>query len=388
MRCTQNPTTGEEWRRGWHPERIGSKGSDAKVLIVGAGPAGIEAARGLGQRGYAVTLAEARTELGGRVTQESALPGLGAWGRVRDWRVGRIQEMTNVEVYLDSSLTADQVLDFGFDHVLIATGATWRKDGVGINNARPIALSDSAQVYGPEDVFDGKEIPNPVVVFDDDNFYLGGLIAEKVRGDGRDVTLVTTESVVSAWTTHTMEQHRIQSHLMEMDVSVIASHNLARIDAGEVEITCLYTKRRRTIPAAAVVMVTSRTPNNGLYLELTRNEDRLKAAGSQGSARFTIIDASITETKLKMDSGITGALTKQQAFRYDATVEGSVEVMDSRGFRKGFASARARRSRTVREDATLNERDRIWFALVEDLMQDFNAEIEKNIRQHLSGQLM
>jgi len=279
MRCTQNPTTGEEWRRGWHPERIGSKGSDAKVLIVGAGPAGIEAARGLGQRGYAVTLAEARTELGGRVTQESALPGLGAWGRVRDWRVGRIQEMTNVEVYLDSSLTADQVLDFGFDHVLIATGATWRKDGVGINNVRPIALSDSAQVYGPEDVFDGKEIPNPVVVFDDDNFYLGGLIAEKMRGDGRDVTLVTTESVVSAWTTHTMEQHRIQSHLMEMDVSVIASHNLARIDAGEVEITCLYTERRRTIPAAAVVMVTSRTPNNGLYLELTRNEDRLKTAG-------------------------------------------------------------------------------------------------------------
>jgi len=116
--------------------------------------------------------------------------------------------------------------------------------------------------------------------------------------------------------------------------------------------------------------------------------DRLKAAGSQGSARFTIIDASIIETKLKTESGITGALTKQQAFRYDATVEGSLEVLDSRGFRKGFASARARRSRTVREDATLNERDRIWFALVEDLMLDFNAEIEKNIRQHLGGQLM
>jgi hypothetical protein len=116
--------------------------------------------------------------------------------------------------------------------------------------------------------------------------------------------------------------------------------------------------------------------------------DRLKAAGSQGSARFTIIDASIIETKLKLEPGITGALTKQQAFRYDATVEGSLEVMDSRGFRKGFASARVRRSRTVREDATLNDRDRIWFNLVEDLMRDFNAEIEKNIRQHLGGHLM
>ncbi|HBK75417.1 MAG TPA: NADH:flavin oxidoreductase, partial [Gammaproteobacteria bacterium] len=59
MRCTQNPSVGEEWRRGWHPERIAPKGSDATVLVVGAGPAGLEAARALGQRGYAVTLAEA-----------------------------------------------------------------------------------------------------------------------------------------------------------------------------------------------------------------------------------------------------------------------------------------------------------------------------------------
>jgi dimethylamine/trimethylamine dehydrogenase len=279
MRCTQNPTTGEEWRRGWHPERIGPKGSDAKVLIVGAGAAGLEAARALGQRGYAVTLAEAKTALGGRVSQEGALPGLGAWARVRDWRVGRIQEMTNVELYLDSALTADQVLDFGFDHVLVATGATWRRDGVGVNNAEPIAISDSVPVYAPEDVFDAKEIPGPVVVFDDDNFYLGGLIAEKLRGDGRDVTLVTTESVVSAWTVHTMEQPRIQSRVMELGVELVTSHNLSRIAAGEVELACLYTERRRTIPVAAVVMVTSRRPNNSLYLELISDADRLKTAG-------------------------------------------------------------------------------------------------------------
>jgi len=279
MRCTQNPSMGEEWRRGWHPERIAPKGSDSKVLVIGAGPAGLEAARALGQRGYAVTLAEAGKELGGRVTHESALPGLAAWARVRDWRVGRIREMTNVEVYLDSKLTTEQVLDFGFDHVLVATGATWRKDGVGVSNNRPVAISDSAQVYRPEDVFGGAEIAGPVVVFDDDNFYLGGLIAEKLRGEGRDVTLVTTESVVSAWTTHTMEQHRIQARILELGVAVVAKHNLARVDAGEVELACIYTERHRRIPAAAVVMVTSRTPNDGLYLELTRDESKLKAAG-------------------------------------------------------------------------------------------------------------
>ena len=279
MRCTQNPTTGEEWRRGWHPERISPKGSDAKVLVVGGGPAGLEAARALGQRGYTVTLAEARKELGGRVTQESGLPGLGAWARVRDWRTGRLREMANVEIYLDSALTADQVLEFGFEHVLVATGATWRKDGVGVTNDRPIAISDPARVYGPEDVFAGVEIAGPIVVFDDDNFYLGGLIAEKLRNEGHEVTLVTTESMVSAWAVHTLEQHRIQSRIMELGVDVIASHNLTRIDATEAELACLFTARRRTIPMAAVVMVTSRQPNDGLHLALTADEDGLSEAG-------------------------------------------------------------------------------------------------------------
>jgi dimethylamine/trimethylamine dehydrogenase len=174
MRCTQNPTVGEEWRRGWHPEKIARKGSDDSVLVIGAGPAGLEAARGLGQRGYQVALAEATTELGGRVTWESGLPGLAAWARVRDWRVGRIREMTNVDVYLDSNLTPSNVLEFGFDHVVVATGARWRKDGIGVNNTSPIAGSGTANVFTPEDIVAGAGVSGPVVLFDDDNFYMGG----------------------------------------------------------------------------------------------------------------------------------------------------------------------------------------------------------------------
>ena len=72
IRCTQNPTMGEEWRRGWHPEKVPPRTGDDTFLIVGAGPAGLECARLLGRRGYAVHLVEAGEQLGGRVTQRSA----------------------------------------------------------------------------------------------------------------------------------------------------------------------------------------------------------------------------------------------------------------------------------------------------------------------------
>ena len=83
-RCTQNPSMGEEWRRGWHPEYIRPRQSDDRVLVVGAGPAGLEAAMMLSRRGHEVSLAEASATLGGRVERERRLPGLSAWGRVVD----------------------------------------------------------------------------------------------------------------------------------------------------------------------------------------------------------------------------------------------------------------------------------------------------------------
>ena len=162
VRCTQNPTMGEEWRRGWHPERIPPGDPGTSVLIVGAGPAGLECARALGQRGFKVTLAEAREELGGRVSIESTLPGLATWARVRDYRTHLIQTMANVDVYRDSLLTAQDVVDFGCDHVVVATGARWTRDILGADG-NPKHEFDGDAVYTPDDILAGAELDGPVV---------------------------------------------------------------------------------------------------------------------------------------------------------------------------------------------------------------------------------
>ena len=112
---------------------------------------------------------------------------------------------------------------------------------------------------------------------------------------------------------------------------------------------------------------------------------RLKAAGGGAQARFTILDAAVTETKLPRDTSTRGYFTKQQSERYDARVEATVEIQD--GTRRGTATAISSRWTTVGEDVSLNERERIKFNLVEGLMKDFDAEIEKSIRQHLANWL-
>jgi dimethylamine/trimethylamine dehydrogenase len=267
IRCTQNPTMGEEWRKGWHPEKIAPKAADESVLIIGAGPAGLEAARALGQRGYRVTLADRRAEVGGRLVLERRLPGLGEWGRVVDYRSYQVSQMANVAVYPGSDMDAAQVAAFGADHVVLATGATWRLDGTGRENPTGIDLGDVA-VMAPEVVMAGEVPEGPAVIFDDDHFYLGGALAEKMRAAGVEVTLVTPAALVSAWTENTMEQHAIQAKLMQMGVGIVASTNIASAKAGEVVVECGFTGVTRALPCSVLVPVTMRMPEDGLYHDL------------------------------------------------------------------------------------------------------------------------
>jgi len=266
LRCTQNPTMGEEWRRGWHPEKV-PRGKGGSVLVVGAGPAGLEAARTLGRRGYEVTLAEAGTEPGGRVTLESRLPGLSEWARVREYRLAQIRALPNVRLYLDNRLSAAEVRAFGADHIFIATGARWRRNGVGRWHAQPIAQLEGA-VLTPDDIMAGVHPQGRVTIFDDDQYYMGPVISNLLAGLGAEVTYVTPVGVAGEWSHYTGEQDAVQRQLLEAGVRIEVSTAVTGFDGATVSLGCAYTGSERTHGAEALVLITSRQPEDALYEEL------------------------------------------------------------------------------------------------------------------------
>ena len=278
VRCTQNPSMGEEWRRGWHPEKVKPKSSDNSVLVIGGGPAGLEATLSLARRGYSVAIADSEKELGGRINKEAKLPGMSSYKRVIDYRVSQINQLENVDVYLDNTMARDDVLELGFDHVVTATGSTWQPSIMDEKSA-PILITKTDSIFTPEDVLEGCELQSPVIIFDFDYYYMGGLIAEYIKGLEHEVTIITPFEKVSPWSFNSNEVSEIQSRLLNKDIKVLTEHRI--IDIGESSIGIIHqvTNKKIDVDRGSLVLVGHRKQSDSLYTLLTSDEDALKASG-------------------------------------------------------------------------------------------------------------
>ena len=285
VRCTQNPTAGEEWRRGWHPERIAPAAAPAAVLIVGAGPAGLECALSLGRRGYEVTLAEGADEIGGRLRFETRLPGLNGWGRVLDWRRGQLERLTNVSIYRGNLLAAADILELQPAHVVIATGARWARL---LYSPLEIPVGELARpgVLTPDDIAAGARLRSPVVVYDFDNYYMGSVLAEHLAKGGHSVTYVTPAGHASAWGIMSNEQPQVHRALFSAG---IALHTLSRVTAFENDTVTLanqFTGSATSLECATLVIVGTRFANDALYTELMAREGEFADAAIRSVTRI------------------------------------------------------------------------------------------------------
>jgi dimethylamine/trimethylamine dehydrogenase len=256
---------------------------------VGAGPAGMECAVVLGKRGFsAVHLVEAEPEIGGRVRWARRLPTLGDWGRIIDWRAVQLAKLPAVQVITGRRLAAADVLEYGADLVVIATGSSWRGDGVqpGYPDPMPGADPGLPHVLTPEQACAGKRPPGPrVVVYDTDGYYVGPGVAELLAAEGFEVTVVTTFSVLSPVSDQTLEGDMLRAHLYRAGVSVIHATTITGIGTGSVT-----GHDRDGEPWSAscdgIVLVTQRVSHDTLYTELAGGGPALAAAGISGLYRI------------------------------------------------------------------------------------------------------
>lgn len=308
--CTQNPTALEEYRRGWHPERFAAKSDDEEILIVGAGPAGLECARVLGRRGYRAHLIEAEAELGGQLRNVAALPGLAEWFRVVSFREAELRRLATVEVLRGTGrATAQEILDFGCAKIVLATGAQWNGDGRGAAGPDPIRGID-ANLPGfvtPEQLFDGKEIGDRVAILDSDGYFMAVSLAEMLANRGKKVTLVTLFDRVAPYTDFTLEGPNLRRMLREKGIISRPGNWVERAESGSQVLLHLYDTYRdgwkRTddprlgvLPRRAgkdtealsfdtVVLCTGRHSDNSLYGDLVTRKAEWAEKGIAGVYR-------------------------------------------------------------------------------------------------------
>lgn len=290
MGCTVNPATGFEDEIG--DDKITPAPTPKKVLVIGGGVGGMEAARVAALRGHKVTLCEAGPDLGGMANIAAKLPTRHAIHDIIIWQQERIYEL-GVEVRLSTYMDADDITAEGADTVIIATGATPRMDGIQASNPGEPALGvDQPHVVSSLDLLTGgrNEPGRHALVVDDVGHYEGLGVAEELIRRGCEVTFVTRHTAIghqldgmfmTAPTLGRMPHDRLHLH---------ARYRLTSIEQDTATIEPIYdatydNSARMTVQADTVVLITHNRPNRDLYEQLAEAGAPVQIVGDARNPR-------------------------------------------------------------------------------------------------------
>lgn len=258
-------------------EPVGPAAVRKRVLVVGGGPAGLEAARTAALRGHEVHLHEATRRLGGQVTIAATAPHRNDIGAITEWLAAEVERL-GVTIRLNSMVDPDTVDELDPDEVVIATGTAPRRDGFQLSTpVTPVPGHDLPHVFTSWDVFGfgGRaRLEGPALVYDDTGTFEAISVADALLEAGLAVTMVGRLDAIGATLPYPPATvAAAKERLMSGAFDFVGGHHLREIRAGEVSIGVPFTDRERIVPAATVVIVTYGHPNREL--------DALLADGSR-----------------------------------------------------------------------------------------------------------
>ncbi len=263
VRCTQNPSFGAVTDLAT-PPLLGAAARNT-IAVVGCGPAGLEAAQVFVRRGYTVDLFDQRSQPGGRITDEAALPGLSLWRHVADDRIGALDRSGRARFHLGTTVMPDDLRHLDVAAVLLATGAMWERDLFGRCGDRPVTHTGALQIVSPEDIFNARPLGKAVTIYDAEGFYLAGVLAEHLVALGHRATFLTPWTEVSPFTRMTMEQMFVQRRLLNLGVDVKVTRRLTETVTGAVHHASIYTGALEVTATDTLLIVGSRRPNRALF---------------------------------------------------------------------------------------------------------------------------
>jgi dimethylamine/trimethylamine dehydrogenase len=258
-----------------------ARNADNNVLVIGAGPGGMECARVLGERGFRnVHLVDAGAAIGGSMTWVPKLPGLSEWGRLVDYFNIQLDKLSNVITILNEEMTPQKVLEYGASIVIVATGSRWAHDGMNGFAQAPVAgAGENLQhVRTPEDVMAGASIGQKVLVYEAEGYIVGIGMMEKLLREGHDVTCVTPFAKVAPFYAKTLQTTGVIRTLRKLGLKIVTEHLVTAVEPGRAHIAGNW-GGESTIEVDTTVMVTQRNPAEGLYSALKADPAGLEAAG-------------------------------------------------------------------------------------------------------------
>lgn len=290
MGCAVNPGVGAELRLG--DDRIAPAETPQKVLVIGGGPAGLEAARVAALRGHKVVLAEAEADLGGTVKIAGAAPNRTGIKDIIVWLQDEVYRL-GVDVRLGTYMEIDDVVAEAPDRVIVACGSTPRMDGVQASNpGEPIAGMDQRHVLSSHDLFlnTNRDPGRTAVVIDDVGHYEAIAAAEQLVAKGLEVTFVTR---------HTSFGPLVESALMTVPAlqrmsrgafTVKTRTRAIAVESDGVLVGPTYapagSNQVTKVPADTVVFVSANAANRSLYEELAARGITARVVGDANAPRF------------------------------------------------------------------------------------------------------